>query len=111
MKIVSANYRNRNSAYRWLIRDENEPIESARAFKAVQAKGVRFGASRAEEGFGCSIVAFCDEAIGREPEVRVTPLRFDGQSFRAVEGSRLVEACETLDLAPDGKMVATLAEG
>ena len=111
MKIVSANYRNRNSAYRWLIRDENEPVENARAFKSVRATGVHFGASRAEEGFGCSVVAFCEEAVGREPEAQEIPLRFDGHDFRTVHGNRYVEACDTLDLGSDGKMVATMAGG
>lgn len=34
-KIISPNYRNRSSQYKWLIRDESEPLEAAKACKRI----------------------------------------------------------------------------
>ena len=60
--VVSANYRDRNSAYKWLVRRAEDPIESAVAVESLELRGVQFRESnKAEQGFGCSTVAFCEE--------------------------------------------------
>lgn len=63
--IVSANYRDRSSPLRWLLRSGgSEPVEAS-PFTALVANGVEFcPSSDYEEGFGCSIVAYCDGAQG-----------------------------------------------
>lgn len=65
--VVSANYRDRNSPRRWLIRGVNEPIEAAIAWTGVIAKNLRFQDSpEAEAGFGCGVVAIAEFAEGTE---------------------------------------------
>lgn len=49
MKIISANYRNRDSEKKWLVRDESQTPEEAVEASTVQAKGVRFCRSGAAE--------------------------------------------------------------
>lgn len=115
MKIVSANYRDRDSAYRWLVRDEHEPAEKAVAFKAVRASGVRFSlAMKYEVGFGCQVVARCVTAEGSDPrrlkpqahpELKGRRLTFDFDSFYDDDGRR-VTGCSYLDLDTDGSMLA-----
>lgn len=62
--VVSANYRNRRSNYQWLIRREEDPIDLAVAVEFLEAIGVNFRDSNAdEEGFGCRTVAFCDQVF------------------------------------------------
>lgn len=110
-KIVSANYRDRKSPYRWLIRQEDQPVESARAFKSVKARGVKIISSNAiEEGFGCRIVAKCQAADGFDPEPDapvVKTLRFDHDAFKDDRGRRVDEMLE-LDLGEDGSIKATV---
>lgn len=106
--IVSANYRDRKSPFRWLIRGENEPVLAARAFKSVRATGVVFGPSNeAEQGFGCTVVAICQTAEGKYPEQQQVRLRFDFVSF-VDPNDDVVEKCDVLELGKDGSMVATV---
>lgn len=108
MKVVSANYRNRNSAYPWLVRDEHEPISAARAFKKVVASGVIFKSSnKDEEGFGCRVVAYCEHAVGEEREASEFKLRFNGADFVDEKGNE-VPSCKSLILGSDRSMVATV---
>lgn len=109
MKIVSANYRDRGSPYRWLIRDEGEPLDTAKAFKSVKATGVKFERSSEEEaGFGCSIVARCETAVGHEPEPKnSTQLTFEINDF-VDSGGNIVKCCEGLTLDSDGTVLATI---
>lgn len=110
MKIVSANYNNRDSDYKWLVRDENEPAQKAVACKAVNATGVSFITSPDyEQGFGCSMVARCETAEMIDPEPRGEPLKFNGLDFNDEYGRRVTE-CETLTLLPTGKMNFTRVE-
>lgn len=76
--IISANYRDRSSAYKWLVRRSDQSPQEAKAFKSVRAKGVIFCPSTAyESGFGCSVVAFADEVVTEGPEHTIT-LKFTG---------------------------------
>lgn len=112
--IVSANYRDRSSANRWLLRKWGQPPEKATAHQAIVASGVVFCPSTAfESGFGCSTVAYCEHAAGFDesqalPEGAVR-LRFVGDSFYVNgDGSRHVEKCAQLILMSDGAMYAIL---
>lgn len=87
MFIVSANYRDRSSPKRWLVRRKDEPVEAAKEVEAVIAIGVRIVPSNAKEtGFGCRVVAEAQnvEIVEKSPEVskEATRLFFDGQNFR-----------------------------
>lgn len=111
MKIISRNYLNRNSAYKWLVRDQNEPKEKAVACKAVKAGNIEFKASNEwESGFGCSTVAWAEDAEIIDPELKATDkteLKFNGQSFETSDG-RHVRKARALELTPEGKMLAAL---
>ncbi len=109
MKIVSANYLDRKSKKRWLVRDEKDDPQDAEAHQEVVLTGVRFGrAPIYEQGFGCSIVAFAETATPTKgkpnrDEVRLT---FDWNRF--VDGNgNTVATCDSLRLTSDGKMYAT----
>lgn len=67
--VVSANYRNRNSNFKWLVRRIDEPIQDAVACKDVQCVGATFTDSNEDEqGFGCSRVAICENVCIGYPE-------------------------------------------
>lgn len=105
-KIISANYRNRNSAYKWLIREEGQSPEEARACKRVTATNVKFQRSDDyEAGFGCKVVAVADEAEGHDYEVtrneQGSALRFNGVHFEDHKGNA-IQALEDLTLNDDG---------
>ncbi|MBP6869248.1 MAG: hypothetical protein KBC16_04060 [Candidatus Pacebacteria bacterium] len=111
MKIVSANYQDRSSPLRWLIRDDSENPKRAVAVKSVIATGVTFGNSSAyESGFGCAVVAMCKSAVAAElpTEHKGRPLKFAGYRFVDENGAE-VPACDTLFLAEDGSMYAIVA--
>ena len=113
MKIVSANYRNRDSEMRWLVRDEGAPLDSVVECKSLKAKEVVFRQSSAGElGFGCYVVALCKsvEILGdtmQKKGRRQVTLRFEGDHFCAIETARVVDKCATLNLNPDGSIYAT----
>lgn len=113
MKIVSANYRNRDSDMRWLVRDEGAPLDSVVECKSLKANEVVFYQSSAEErGFGCSIVARCKrvEILGdtmQKKGKRQVTLRFERDHFCAIETAERVGKCTTLNLNPDGSIYAT----
>jgi len=113
-KIVSANYNDRESPYRWLVRDEGQHPSEAVAFMSVVLTNAIFcPSSDHESGFGCSIVAFCDEAIGSNNDVSpdtkklsITILNFSGTVFYDPETDQNVPSCKTLVLNTDGSMQA-----
>jgi hypothetical protein len=110
-KVISANYRDRDSKYRWLVRDEEHAPENAVACKGVKASGnIVFKRSDAyEAGWGCSRVAVCDgevEMIGVEPSPSA-PLYFDGFDFRRKIDDEAVVELKGLELTADGGMFAT----
>lgn len=115
--VVSANYRDRQSPYKWLVRRVDEPIDKAVACEFVRCSGVTFGDSNKEEkGFGCNRVAFCENVSINYPEVETDlpkdPIRipynlesnnyvFDGYNIcRTVP----VNSVEMLRLSDNGKM-------
>lgn len=124
--IITANYRDRKSPYKWLVRRANEPLAAAKACKGVTASGVEFKQSRdGEDGFGCAIVAEASHAtmleIEPEPstldpnrfEPLATPvtsctLEFIGYCFvdknAQGEDRQAVDAADHLELFPDGSM-------
>ena len=114
--IISANYRNRDSEYRWLVRKADEAPEKAIAFKRVTAEGVRTQASSAyEDGFGCRIVAVAEgKCVLEEREPSETPevqLRFNGFSgFYVVGEARhdIKKNMTSLRLEPDGSIFAVV---
>lgn|SRR3989338_1187323 len=112
MKIVSANYRDRKAKKRWLVREEDEPPSKAKAFESVYATGVTFRASSAyEDGFGCTIVAYCEtaEGDGKVPaEVQGFRLHFYVQWFKNARTLEVVRTCDELVLKADGAMFATV---
>lgn len=105
--VISGNYRDRNSKYRWLIRNSDEPIGKARACKRLIAQKVRFSGSQEEIGFGCSVVAIAEEAHAEEFEPRHANLSFNGADFIDEDGQKISEV-ETLELHEDGKISATI---
>lgn len=113
MKIITANYLDRNSEYKWLVRDEHEPIEKAVACKRVVADKVIFADSSAvEEGFGCHTVAksLHVEMFDVWPEPK-KPIRlwFGGKYFypdSEMEPESRIHSVERLELRPDGKILA-----
>lgn len=111
LKIVSANYRDRSSPLRWLVRNNSESAKKAVAVKSVIATGVTFGNSSAyESGFGCAVVAMCKSAVAADlpTEHMGRPLKFRGYYF-VDENGKEVPACETLFLDEDGSMYAIVA--
>lgn len=107
MFIVSANYRDRSSPYRWLMRRKNESPSAAKAFKEIRATEVKFVESDAlERGFGCMTVAQCETAEGIGPEGKETFLEFRGYRFFEAETGKEVQGVSSLELRPNGSMVS-----
>jgi hypothetical protein len=115
MKIVSANYRDRRSKKPWLVRNASEHPRKAVAFKEVHIKGhTTFCTSeRYEQGFGCSVVASCQEATGTNDsfptQLSEVKTRIHFNVFRFVdEAGNDVPECKELLLRADGSMYAVL---
>ncbi|HEY2252488.1 MAG TPA: hypothetical protein VGH74_15550 [Planctomycetaceae bacterium] len=109
--IVSSNYRDRSSPYRWLVRRASESPTAARAFKSVKATDVVFQRSSSyEQGFGCEIIATAEhvDCEGPEEAAAVVSLRFELDRFLDSQG-RIVEAAAELHLHEDGEMTAVAA--
>ena len=105
--VVSANYRDRSSAQRWLVREVHETAAMARPQSALIATGVQFQESGVVEmGFGCSMVAYCtsvDLLTEANPHTDARPLQFDGIKF-VNEQSEEVTECFRLILRSNGTM-------
>ena len=107
--IVSANYRDRDSKYKWLVREEGQKPQEAIAVLAVICVGVAFcPATDWETGFGCSTIALCDDVSYKAEDVEPVEvdLKFSGHSF--YNGKNVVETVAELTLGSDGKMKAKL---
>jgi hypothetical protein len=111
--VVSANYRDRSSKYKWLVRREEDPIEKVVAFKEVRAEGVIFKpSSKLEEGFGCKLVAYCERVnLGGGERAHEFEMSQMGMSVEKLEfdGSQIcklipIEKLQSLDLCNDGTM-------
>ncbi len=121
--IVSANYRDRSSPLKWLVRREDQHMGDARPCNKVYAKGVKFvKSSEAEEGFGCKKVAVCDEVQYSYDDAEVlrpaatVPLHYYigfmidfFWSARKLPSAEITSVQE-LYLGADGKMEAVLVE-
>jgi hypothetical protein len=107
--IVSENYLDRESAYPWLIRREDESINEARACKAVSMSDVKFVASKEEVGFGCAVVASCGKAVGKffEDQKDLERIRFSGNAFYRKGGGDEIESASLMELLPSGAMFAS----
>jgi hypothetical protein len=106
--IISANYRDRSSQYRWLVRRMDQSPQEAVAYETVHAKGIIFCPSTAyETGFGCSVVAYAHEVTTSGPE-KTVKLRFAGpegnNKFVDEEGVAHEELAE-MTLGADGSIV------
>lgn len=118
MFIVSANYRNRKSKNRWLMRSAEQKPKEAKALTSVAATEIRFKKSKAEElGFGCYMIAEAQtvevsKAVDNDIRVGEVKLLFCLVSqrawFQTVDGVK-VDSCVSLRLTPNGSMYAVLA--
>lgn len=116
MKIVSANYFDRDSALRWLVRDASQRPSERNAVSAVVATGVAFcPSSDYEQGFGCAVIAQCETAEVRdvtgEDLVGAERLGFQpwGLEFHVKSSNQHVDVVDKLILLPDGTMYGVLA--
>lgn len=112
--IVSANYRDRSHIDHWLLRGFKEKPEKAVAYRAVTAKGIVFCSStQFESGFGCSVVGWCESAVGhtKDPALpkNAVRIKFSGSSFYRADSNEDVPRCDRLILLSDGSMYAVLA--
>ena len=111
MFIVSRNYRDRESPFKWLIRKATEAIENAKAYKNVIAERVTFSeSSDGERGFGCRVVAIAESATGSDPELTPVALKFVGYEFQRTDTGESVEEVDVLELKEDGSMLATISD-
>jgi len=107
--VISANYRDRDSDYRWLVRRSAQRPEDAKAFKTVRAKGVIFCPSTDyERGFGCTIVIYAHEVETEGEEPTKIKLRFRGPGYNDFvdETGKVHEQVAELFLGADGTMEA-----
>jgi hypothetical protein len=109
MFVVSANYLNRKSPIKWLVREEDESVDEVQEVEMVVAGGVKFTQStEVESGFGCGRIAKCVSVVtappksllvGREPN----KMTFDGYDFIGMYGEK-IEEVEVMILDVDGGM-------
>ena len=106
-QIISANYRNRESEYKWLVRDESEHPDKAIACKSVTVDGrVSFvKSSQYEEGFGCKVVASTDSPV-HLVDIEQKPLKFDGHVSFIDGGGNIVKEVNSIELREDGSILA-----
>ncbi len=111
-KIISANYRDRRSSVKWLVRDESQDPTKAEQCKAIIAKNVKFESSNSyENGFGCSMIANAQSAETSEdgliiPENSII-LTFDGMNFVDAD-EKAIRQVKELYLFEDGRMLAVV---
>lgn len=122
MFVVSANYRDRHSPYRWLIRQAGDPLEKARACRRVELRSEvgLVQSSDGEEGFGCRRVALCEDVVGYEFEDEAkaltvadesdgyVPVEWDGLNFVAKFGDseKYIGSAKMMRLEANGKIFA-----
>ena len=84
--IISANYRNRSSDFPWLVREETQAPEAAKAYKTVTAQEVTFErSSKREQGYGCSMVAVAASVVASGMEGASEPAPIEPQAAPAPE--------------------------
>lgn len=118
--IISANYLNRSSPFKYLVRRENQPIETARAFKFVEGKNVKVEQPwGGETGFGCRVVMVATSVVckdgentpdfnsadSEEPSAPVNvDLKFDFNRFVGPDNHK-VTGGESISLSDDGMVM------
>ncbi len=111
-KVITRNYRDPKSPFRWLVRSEDEAASQASAYKAVIAHDIEFGpAPKIERALGCTTVAFCtsaEPALPSAPHKGYEQIGWDGHSFYNVTTASdmvadKVRAIHTLYLNEDGE--------
>jgi hypothetical protein len=115
MYIVSANYRDRSSKYKWLVRPEGADPKTAIAVAAVVCIGVQVCPSTDyESGFGCSTICKCEDveysAEDVEPQVSEVSLKFAGHSFYDPNTGDDVSKMDEFRLGADGSMKAKIVK-
>ena len=112
-KVVTANYNDRQSKNKWLVRNQRQKPQNAVGYPTVKATNVIFKRSSAVEvGFGCTMIASCettqtDTNNFRRRGKNIVRLRFRGFWFEDLNGNR-VEKLKTLYLNKDGSMYGKL---
>lgn len=115
--VISANYKDRQSDYKWLVRPADLPPEDAVPAKWLNASGCAVAASSVyEAGFGCGVVVHAEEVYTEEPLLGKSPvphpatmtrLKFDGTSrfYRSDDTDfRPVSKMDLLCLRADGSI-------
>lgn len=119
-KVISANYRDRSSPFKWLVRDYDQHPDSAIECKRVFADEVRFETSNEiEQGFGCAIVAISEQIVVegiKGQELMGTPpaessIYFDGHWFCPIATHQVTHEVGRLELYENGKMLYYDAPG
>lgn len=108
--VISANYRDRNSPNKWLVRLATEHPDNAVERATVHAKGVIFcPSSDFETGFGCTVVAYADEIVeeGSAPENSIK-LRFEKPDF-VDDNNKVYEELAEMHLAADGSIMGLIS--
>ena len=110
--VISANYRNRQSQFKYLVRKAHEPIEKARPAISVEVHGAArvCPSNPGERGFGCHKIVEADEAncdiIWAPP--RYNRVQFDGLGFTPDDGDTYIDEFNHLLLEADGSMFSGL---
>lgn len=115
MYIVTANYRDRKSPTRWIMREESQDPATIEPAKALVATNVNFDFAKSgthEARVGCITVATCEKAEVVDGEFdfagqqdKLVPLTYGWGAFCDPQ-NKTVNSCEKLFLAADGKMLA-----
>lgn len=111
--VVSANYFERNSVFRWLIRRADEHPTEAIGCRRVDLRDVAFCPSSAyEDGFGCKVIAEASDAkpmrhaIAEESRESWRALEFSANRFVLIGTSIGIDGAERLRLLSDGTILA-----
>lgn len=114
--VVTANYKDREDANRWMIRKSEEGPSDAKAYPYAIAKGVTLTCSlgHPEQEFGCSVLALSEQAAGytEQPDFSATaervPLTYRRgiAPYLAGEDNQRVLSAEELHMDADGRMYA-----
>ena len=111
--VVSANYKDRQSAQQWLIRKGDETPKDAVAYPFVHAQDVLLACSDGypEDEYGCTMLALCGQAAGHDTQQEfdkegLVSLDFHNYYFSESGTDKVVCGMSDLYLDVDGKMYA-----
>lgn len=114
-KIVSANYLDRNSEYKWMVRDEDDS-NKLEFLKELNVCDVEFQpAGKVEVAHGCGTIAYTTYKMKSTASKIVTNitnllrLRFQNNEFVREDNGQVVRECKLLSLRSDGSMYAEIA--